>query len=492
MTDNISSSSSQQQQNSSIFIIPQTTQTTTNLAQRLSPLLFALLRSFHAIPVRLKILIDKVFEQLPPQQVEILLLNCGWTLGDYQRGYLNYSNGLWQCVPLHLELQLLQSAALLLSPEFTSLIAQLRQCALHSLLALVMSAGGNNNNGGGGVSTSNEANAGIVVEQHQQQFQNHQPCNDLLTSTTSTQQKEEEKEISQDNIDEIIEKMTDSEETKPSFEEEEDLKNNIEEIGEEEKYQQNSNFYRRSSSLSTGTTISNNSSNGEINSSNGGGKRRVQCPICLKTYCDKGALKIHNSAVHLKEIHFCTVSGCDRAFSSRRSRNRHSLNINMHANIFGCGKIRRRNTTDSAPSSTTIHLPKRRKTLSDHQLLFATQRRHRFEIAAKQKKSSFEHPTSSFNISTINNDRGMSNNTCLVSPHPPSLPPQPLPLPLPPPPPPPILLSPLWATLTSQKHQNQQILTRQTFKTTSNNIQEILRLLSPKISGNCSDCPLTQ
>ena len=54
----------------------------------------------------------------------------------------------------------------------------------------------------------------------------------------------------------------------------------------------------------------------------------------------------------------------------------------MHANIFGCGKIRRRNTTDStAPNiATNIHLPKRRKTLSDHQLLFATQRRHKFEI----------------------------------------------------------------------------------------------------------------
>jgi len=57
----------------------------------------------------------------------------------------------------------------------------------------------------------------------------------------------------------------------------------------------------------------------------------------------------------------------------------------MHANIFGCGKIRRRNTADStAPNTTTtnIHLPKRRKTLSDHQLLFATQRRHKFEIGS--------------------------------------------------------------------------------------------------------------
>ncbi|CAL8124282.1 unnamed protein product [Orchesella dallaii] len=58
------------------------------------------------------------------------------------------------------------------------------------------------------------------------------------------------------------------------------------------------------------------------------GKRRVQCAVCLKTFCDKGALKIHFSAVHLREMHKCTVNGCTMMFSSRRSRNRHSANPN--------------------------------------------------------------------------------------------------------------------------------------------------------------------
>jgi len=58
------------------------------------------------------------------------------------------------------------------------------------------------------------------------------------------------------------------------------------------------------------------------------GKRRVQCAVCLKTFCDKGALKIHFSAVHLREMHKCTVDGCNMMFSSRRSRNRHSANPN--------------------------------------------------------------------------------------------------------------------------------------------------------------------
>lgn len=43
---------------------------------------------------------------------------------------------------------------------------------------------------------------------------------------------------------------------------------------------------------------------------------------------NSGALKIHFSAVHLREMHKCTVDGCNMMFSSRRSRNRHSANPN--------------------------------------------------------------------------------------------------------------------------------------------------------------------
>lgn len=80
-------------------------------------------------------------------------------------------------------------------------------------------------------------------------------------------------------------------------------------------------------------------------------KQRVQCVVCLKTYCDKGALKIHNSAVHLKETHFCTVQGCERAFSSRRSRNRHSLNANMHAALL----VRNSDNTNNTSGGGSCH-----------------------------------------------------------------------------------------------------------------------------------------
>lgn len=46
------------------------------------------------------------------------------------------------------------------------------------------------------------------------------------------------------------------------------------------------------------------------------------------THQKQGALKIHHSAVHLREMHKCTVPGCNEMFSSRRSRNRHSANPN--------------------------------------------------------------------------------------------------------------------------------------------------------------------
>lgn len=83
------------------------------------------------------------------------------------------------------------------------------------------------------------------------------------------------------------------------------------------------------------------------------GKKRVQCNVCLKTFCDKGALKIHFSAVHLREMHKCTVEGCNMMFSSRRSRNRHSANPNpkLHS-----PHLRRKISPHDGRSSQTHHL----------------------------------------------------------------------------------------------------------------------------------------
>ncbi|KAL7065324.1 hypothetical protein AAHC03_05463 [Spirometra sp. Aus1] len=67
-------------------------------------------------------------------------------------------------------------------------------------------------------------------------------------------------------------------------------------------------------------------------------KKRVLCTTCKKSFCDKGALKIHYSAVHLREMHKCTIKGCNMWFSSRRSRNRHSANPNPRLHMAHAGK----------------------------------------------------------------------------------------------------------------------------------------------------------
>ena len=89
------------------------------------------------------------------------------------------------------------------------------------------------------------------------------------------------------------------------------------------------------------------------------GKKRVLCTACHKTFCDKGALKIHYSAVHLKEMHKCTVEGCQMMFSSRRSRNRHSANPNpkLHSSSASSSS-----SSSSVPS--TIHTENGIKSLS--------------------------------------------------------------------------------------------------------------------------------
>lgn len=76
----------------------------------------------------------------------------------------------------------------------------------------------------------------------------------------------------------------------------------------------------------------NGSGNGGMSGGCGGGgslkKGRVFCSACEKTFYDKGTLKIHYNAVHLKIKHKCTIDGCNMVFSSLRSRNRHSANPN--------------------------------------------------------------------------------------------------------------------------------------------------------------------
>ncbi|XP_071316036.1 zinc finger protein basonuclin-2-like [Trachinotus anak] len=84
-------------------------------------------------------------------------------------------------------------------------------------------------------------------------------------------------------------------------------------------------------------------------SPSGGRKGRVCCGVCGKSFYDKGTLKIHYNAVHLKIKHRCTVAGCTMVFSSLRSRNRHSANPNPRLHTGASRDAHTHRNTHSEP-----------------------------------------------------------------------------------------------------------------------------------------------
>ncbi len=47
-----------------------------------------MLQGFHAVPVKLKMLLDRLFSLLSPEEVTVVLRSFGWTAQDYHRGYI--------------------------------------------------------------------------------------------------------------------------------------------------------------------------------------------------------------------------------------------------------------------------------------------------------------------------------------------------------------------------------------------------------------------
>ena len=47
-----------------------------------------ILQGFHAVPVKLKMLLDRLFSLLSPEEITAVLRGFGWTIQDYQRGYI--------------------------------------------------------------------------------------------------------------------------------------------------------------------------------------------------------------------------------------------------------------------------------------------------------------------------------------------------------------------------------------------------------------------
>jgi len=58
------------------------------------------------------------------------------------------------------------------------------------------------------------------------------------------------------------------------------------------------------------------------------------CHVCGQSFHDNLVLKEHVETLHPREMYRCTVPGCDKIFSTRKSRNRHSQNDNLHLAVF--------------------------------------------------------------------------------------------------------------------------------------------------------------
>uniref|UniRef100_A0A0A9XC47 Zinc finger protein basonuclin-2 n=1 Tax=Lygus hesperus TaxID=30085 RepID=A0A0A9XC47_LYGHE len=58
------------------------------------------------------------------------------------------------------------------------------------------------------------------------------------------------------------------------------------------------------------------------------------CTACGKVFQNHFGVKTHYQNVHLKLMHKCTVDGCNAAFPSKRSRDRHSANLNLHRKLL--------------------------------------------------------------------------------------------------------------------------------------------------------------
>ena len=59
-----------------------------------------------------------------------------------------------------------------------------------------------------------------------------------------------------------------------------------------------------------------------------------RCVECRQEFANHFELKQHFQNVHLNLMHKCTVEGCNAGFPSKRSRDRHSSNFNLHRKLL--------------------------------------------------------------------------------------------------------------------------------------------------------------
>jgi hypothetical protein len=81
-----------------------------------------------------------------------------------------------------------------------------------------------------------------------------------------------------------------------------------------------------------------------------------RCTACGKIFQNHFGVKTHYQNVHLKLMHKCTVDGCNAAFPSKRSRDRHSANLNLHRKLLSTHSDKGMGTSSSL-SLIRMHHP---------------------------------------------------------------------------------------------------------------------------------------
>lgn len=66
-----------------------------------------MLRRMNAVPVRLKILLDRLLITLDHDQIKAILHDCGWTYDDYVRGYKLQVDALFSLHKLNFSMNVL-------------------------------------------------------------------------------------------------------------------------------------------------------------------------------------------------------------------------------------------------------------------------------------------------------------------------------------------------------------------------------------------------
>lgn len=83
----------------------------------------------------------------------------------------------------------------------------------------------------------------------------------------------------------------------------------------------------------------------------------LRCVDCGEVFPNHFAVKIHYQSVHLKLMHKCTVDGCNAAFPSKRSRDRHSSNHGLHRKLLSTGDTADHETGDTEQGETDVSAP---------------------------------------------------------------------------------------------------------------------------------------